>query len=82
MVPHACTLQEFNEVVLIAHSFGCCLAARLAASLRKKVAALILIGAFYPIGGSDRIGPPWIMRLPSWVSHIRIFGHLHALRAK
>ena len=37
---------------LVAHSFGTCLAVRLAAALGSTLASLVLIGAFHPgLGG-------------------------------
>lgn len=44
--------QRHRTVFLVAHSFGTCLAVRLAAALGSALAGLVLIGAFHPgLGG-------------------------------
>ena len=44
--------QKHRTVFLVAHSFGTCLAVRLAAALGSALAGLVLVGAFHPgLGG-------------------------------
>ena len=61
-------LQGYSRVVLIGHSYGCYLVNRLASTeeAREKVAAVILIGAGYPVAGYNRLR--WIFYLPVFVS--------------
>ena len=64
-------------MVLVGHSYGCYLVNRLASShkARDKVAAVVLIGAGYPVAGYNRLR--WIFYLPLFVRslsiHILIF---------
>jgi hypothetical protein len=62
------SLQGYRRVVLVGHSYGCYLVNRLAseADARHKVAALVLIGAGYPVPGYERLR--WIFYLPLFVS--------------
>ena len=60
-------MQDYEKVVLVGHSYGCylvtCLAS--AAEANAKVAAVLLIGAGYPVPGYERLR--WIFYLPLFV---------------
>ncbi|CAK0738607.1 hypothetical protein CVIRNUC_001067 [Coccomyxa viridis] len=59
--------QDYEKVVLVGHSYGCYLVTRLAsaAAANGKVAAVLLIGAGYPVPGYERLR--WIFYLPLFV---------------
>ena len=63
-------LQGYSRVVLVGHSYGCYLVNRLASSKgpRERVAAVILIGAGYPVAGYNHLR--WIFYLPTIVSSL------------
>ena len=56
--------------MLIGHSYGCYLVNRLASTeeAREKVAAVVLIGAGYPVPGYKHLR--WIFYLPLFVSSL------------
>ena len=60
-------MQDYEKVVLVGHSYGCYLVTRLAsaAGANGKVAAVLLIGAGYPVPGYERLR--WIFYLPLFV---------------
>ena len=60
-------MQDYEQVVLVGHSYGCYLVTRLAsaAEAKARVAAVLLIGAGYPVPGYERLR--WIFYLPLFV---------------
>lgn len=58
--------QGYKQVVLVGHSYGTYLVNRLASEQTDRVAAVVVIGAGYPVPGAGRLR--WIFYLPLFVS--------------
>ena len=74
MPPHRLVRpQRHRTVFLVAHSFGTCLAVRLAAALGSGLAGLVLVGAFHPdLGGGAMRG---LFLLPEMVRGVPAYFH-------